>query len=145
MSRRTLVGALVWLAAVAIVAGVSWVAIDSAGRQVTSADSGVLPGAGPSGTARASATATGSASPSATYKGRPATRTTDAGSVSVLCRDGLVVRWWAQPVRGWQVKEKSSSRDEVEVEFTGSGGSEVKVKGRCVGEVATFVVEEEDS
>jgi len=189
VNRRAFGGAGVWLASVAAVAGISWVAIDSAGRQVTSADTVTLPTKRLTGTGssrvpvRTSASGSGSASrsgsgsveqgesgepgdsaepgvspqpggswqpggsatsgPSPAAGSRTGTQATSGGAVTMVCRGEEVVRWWAQPLNGWHVEDRSPStaRTHVEVEFTGSAGQgELRIVGRCIDSLPSFTV-----
>lgn len=158
-----------WVAVVLAGSGLTWVAIDRAGQQVTDGSSGLATSPAVIGTVGAAPTApatSATAAPSPTRSGaspsaptspttkratprssapppaRTVTRTWSGapGSVTVACTGAVGVLRGASPVDGWVVERNDDPEDEVEVKFE-KGEVEIKVKATCVGGVPKFRVE----
>lgn len=168
-----MVAVAAWVGVVLAGSGVTWLAIERAGQQVTDGSSGlatepaVISTVGSAPTAPAPAPGTGTAVPSATPSDgsvtapaptQPATARTSApppartvtrtwsgapGSVTVACTGAEGRLRGASPVDGWVVERNDDAGDEVEVKFEKSE-VEVQVKATCVGGVPRFRVEADD-
>jgi len=159
---RSAVGiALIWVATVAGVAATAWVAIDRAGRDLTSASAGasVLPPAsvgtavatttprgGPSRTDQtpdpSESTTSGTAPGSTTPRDRSVS--VAGGQVSVRCTGATILLRIAQPDNGWRVDVDTAGRHEVDVRFrrgAEDAGPGTHVTAVCASGTPTFKVE----
>ncbi|HEX5533989.1 MAG TPA: hypothetical protein VFX33_09645 [Actinomycetales bacterium] len=140
--RRTAVGVLAWCGAVVTAGWLSWLAIDSAGRQVVAP----LPATAAGSTATAStstpSTPTPSTTPSATSStppvsmtspsspaALPRTVTTRAGTAAATCAGGSVDVLYATPLAGWRASVKDDG-EHARVEFR-SGDERVRLDLTC--------------
>jgi hypothetical protein len=167
--RSALVGALIWLAAVAFVSVTAWLAIDRAGRDLTGDVIGplapvtvgrTLGSAPPQGSRSPSATpqpvvrqgSRESQGPSASPPSAPSTpsmtpqdRTINVtgGQVSVRCTGSTMTLRIAQPDNGWRVDVDKTALETVNVSFqTGDdeSGAGGSVTAACLTGTPTFKV-----
>ncbi len=158
MKRRIAASFLVWLAAVAFVASIAWLAIDTAGRQVTSAQAAApLPtdGQTPTRTPSAESTmkavvkhkkaATHPATPSATTTTtRPApppvtaspvssTYASNVGRVRVVCTGATISLQggYAQPASGWALRIQEQSSNRIVISFYSPGHMSLTLAADC--------------
>jgi hypothetical protein len=140
--------AAVWLLAVAVVAGVAWFAIDSAGREVLGADGAVsLVAVQPSPTAlraaRPGAPAqvvppTRAPSVPGPRSGRTSTYSTAAGDVVVRCAGDDVTGWAMRAADGWRAEAAPKAGGRLEVLFVARDGQLAGVEAACQNGQASF-------
>lgn len=167
MTRRLWVLAVTaWIGVVIAGSALTWLAIDSAGQQVTSSSSFTATTPTPSPTqrpdetpttapAKPKRTPTRSSSPVPpqtryTWTPRPTpppplrsetrTWTGTAGSLTVSCTGGTVRFLAASPNNGWQVERGDLSGDSIEVKFSRTG-TQLQVQASCVQGVPAFQVD----
>jgi hypothetical protein len=161
LKTRIFASIALWLAAVASVAGIAWLAIDTAGHQVTAAPiSAPLATLGPnpqtpsatlSPTSRPSSTGPKGAATRAAPKSSPSpsgsrrvrgntgstsvtgTYSTRAGRVRVSCRGWRITLddGYAQPSSGWSVRMLSGGPQKVLVLFESEGQRDLLVVAFC--------------
>ena len=142
MKRWMWAGAALWLAIVGIGAGLAWIAIDGAGRQVTASEpltpdrtsaastpTTGLPSATPTEPASGPTPTTATSQPAPTDRPRFRTWTGAAGSVTVSCTGLRAQLKGATPADGWRV-ERTESGAEVRVRFE-RNEVETRVEARC--------------
>jgi len=152
LNVRTSAGiALIWVATVAGVSATAWVAIDRAGRNLTSDGVNAVPRS--VGTLLPSGPASGptSATPGPTTP-RDRSANLTGGQVSVRCTGATILLRVAQPENGWRVDVESSGPQEVDLSFErGLEESEnddkealkkTEVKAVCSGGSPVFTVED---
>ena len=153
---RWLMGAVVWLLAVAVVAAVAWFGIDSAGRQVAGADA-VQPAPAPTRTL-ANVTPTVSPSPIALGAERPGsgidsgtrfgtpsgtpsvpgsddgqtgTYSSAGGDVAVRCVGGTAAVWTTRVADGWRIGQAGLTGAGLRVLFVAGDGRTEGVGVTC--------------
>jgi hypothetical protein len=150
----------VWLLAVAFVASIAWLAIDTAGQQVTSAQAAVpLPtdGQTPTATATPAGVATKVAKRKKPARHRPAPTTTtvpvlttapatpgatpvsstyssNVGRVRVVCTGTQITLngGYAQPASGWSLRVVTQQQSRIVIAFYASGHQTLMLAADCV-------------
>jgi hypothetical protein len=113
----------IWLLAVAAVAGVALVAIDSAGHEV-GVDAAIGLVAAP---ASPSAPRTGAST------GGTGTFSSAGGDVVVRCVTGVVRGWMVRPGDGWRVEAALGGHGDLVARFTPVHGPAVQIHVACWG------------
>jgi hypothetical protein len=156
---------VIWLAVVVVASAVTWVVIDSAGRDVLSPAQaeelpvgGVTSGPDPTRGPRESPSpsSTPSDSPSSSPTDTPSTSTPvvpqvrswqgAAGAVTARCEGRAISLVSASPSNGWAIEVDKRGPREVRVELETGGDDELRtrVRGRCVGGAPRFEVDTDD-
>jgi hypothetical protein len=146
--RRLVLGAVAWVAVVALGATMVWTVISEAGAGVA----GELPATAGATVTSTSAPppsdqppATGPATPSTSAPQQPAGPVRRswqgaAGVVAAECQGGAISLVSARPNSGWSIEVDHTGPDDLRVEFENSDGR-VRVEARCAGGTPAFAVD----